>query len=206
MSMILSDWVLVEDQTAASNTYFAAAQIPDAAGGLAFTIANTTLAATHNGGVVNLTITMAGGADNGKFCTITGTDSDGAVQTEVITAAGGATTVAGALLFKTVTSAVVNTEPAANISIGFGTARGMKLGGPGTFGTYKVNSGDTAGTVSFRTESTAGTILSKELTDGTPGSVTGEIKSPTGGVRLPNGFYVTYALDVTDQIIVFYTG
>jgi hypothetical protein len=82
----------------------------------------------------------------------------------------------------------------------------MKLGGPGTFGTYKVNSGDTAGTVFFRTGSTAGTILSKELTDGTPGSVTGEIKSPTGGVRLPNGFYVTYALDVTDQIIVFYTG
>ena len=202
MSMILSDWVLVEDQTAASNTYFAAAAQPN----LAFTMANTTLATTHNGGVVNITITMTGTGDNGKICTVTGTDSDGAAQTEAIAAAGGAGTVAGTLLFKTVTSAVMSAQPAANISVGFGTARGMKLGGPGTFGTYKVNSGDTAGTVFFRTGSTAGTILSKELTDGTPGSVTGEIKSPTGGVRLPNGFYVTYALDVTDQIIVFYTG
>ena len=42
MSMILSDWVLVEDQTAASNTYFAAAAQPN----LAFTMANTTLATT----------------------------------------------------------------------------------------------------------------------------------------------------------------
>lgn len=201
MSMILSDWVLVEDQTAASNTYFAAAAQPN----LAFTMANTTLATTHNGGVVNITITMAGN-DNDKICTVVGTDSDGAAQTEAITATGGAGTIAGSLLFKTVTSATMSAQPAANISVGFGTTRGMKLGGPGTFGTYKVNSGDTAGTVFFRTGSTAGTILSKEITDGTPGSVTGEIKSPTGGVRLPNGFYVTYALDVTDQIIVFYTG
>jgi hypothetical protein len=202
MSMILSDWVLVEDQTPVSNTYFAVAAQPN----LAFTMANTTLAATHNGGVVNVTITMTGTNDNTKVCTVTGTDSDGAAQTEAITAAGGAATVQGALLFKTVTSATMSAQPAANISVGFGTTRGMKLGGPGTFGTYKVNSGDTAGTVFFRTGSTAGTILSKEISDGTPGSVTGEMKSPSGGVRLPNGFYVTYALDVTDQIIVFYTG
>ena len=199
--MVLSDWVLVEDQVAASNTYFAAAAQPN----LAFTMANTTLAATHNGGVVNVTITMAGN-DNDKICTVVGTDSDGKKQQEAITAAGGAATVQGALLFKTVTSATMSAQPAANISVGFGTTRGMKLGGPGTFGTYKVNSGDTAGTVFFRTGSTAGTILSKEISDGTPGSVTGEMKSPSGGVRLPNGFYVTYALDVTDQIIVFYTG
>ena len=202
MSMVLSDWVLVEDQVAASNTYFAAAAQPN----LAFTMANTTLAATHNGGVVNVTITMTGTGDNTKVCTVVGTDSDGAKQQEAIVAAGGATTVQGSLLFKTVTSATMSAQPAANISVGFGTTRGMKLGGPGTFGTYKVNSGDTAGTVFFRTGSTAGTILSKEISDGTPGSVTGEMKSPSGGVRLPNGFYVTYALDVTDQIIVFYTG
>ena len=123
--MVLSDWVLVEDQVAASNTYFAAAAQPN----LAFTMAATTLAAAHNGGVVNVTITMAGN-DNDKICTVVGTDSDGAAQTEAITATGGAGTIAGALLFKTVTSATMSAQPAANISVGFGTTRGMKLGGP----------------------------------------------------------------------------
>ena len=122
MSMILSDWVLVEDQTPASNTYFAAAAQPN----LAFTMAATTLAAAHNGGVVNVTITMTGTNDDDKICTITGTDSDGATQTEAITAAGGAGTVQGALLFKTVTSATMSAQPGANISVGFGTTRGMK--------------------------------------------------------------------------------
>ena len=65
------------------------------------TMANTTFA---GGGARNVTVTTTGSSDNGKTCTITGTDVFGNAMTEVITSTGSATTVAGTKLFLTVTA------------------------------------------------------------------------------------------------------
>ena len=62
----------------------------------------------------------AGSGDGGKTATITGTDTDGAAQTEVITLAGSATAVAGTKIFLTVTAVEMSSQPAANITVGFG--------------------------------------------------------------------------------------
>ena len=150
MSITLSNWVRVSDEVAVNTSYFCAAAQPNTS----FTMAETELASTHNGGVRNVTATTAGAGDNGKTVTLTGTDADGSTLTEIITLPGSATTTAGTELFKTVTAAEMSTQPAANVSVGFGTACGAKIGGGGVFGSYRITSGGTGGTVSFRTGGT----------------------------------------------------
>jgi bifunctional ADP-heptose synthase (sugar kinase/adenylyltransferase) len=113
MSITLSNWVRVSDEVAVNTSYFCAAAQPNTS----FTMAETELASTHNGGVRNVTATTAGAGDNGKTVTLTGTDSDGASLTEIITLPGSATTTAGTELFKTVTAAEMSAQPAANVSL-----------------------------------------------------------------------------------------
>ena len=202
MSITLSNWVRVSDEVAVNTSYFCAAAQPNTS----FTMAETELASTHNGGVRNVTATTAGAGDSGKTVTLTGTDSDGASLTEVITLPGSATTTAGTKIFLTVTAVEMSTQPAANIEVGFGTACGAKIGGGGVFGSYRVTSGGTGGTVTFRTSGTAGDVISTDLTGGSAGTNGSMVSAHGAGARLVNGMYVTYTLDVADQIIAFYAG
>ena len=202
MSITLSNWVRVSDEVVASATYFCAAAQPNTS----FTMANTELASTHNGGVRNITVTTAGAGDSGKTVTLTGTDSDGDELIEVITLPGSATLTAGTELFKTVTAAEMSVVPAANVSVGFGTLCGAKIGGGGVFGSYRVTSGGTGGTVSFRTGGTDGTVIATDLTGGSAGTNGAMVSAYGTGAKLVNGFYVTYTLDVADQILAFYAG
>jgi len=202
MSITLSNWVRVSDEVAASATFFCAAAQPNTS----FTMAETELASTHNGGVRNVTATTAGSGDSGKTVTLVGTDSDGAALSEIITLPGSATLTAGTELFKTVTAAKMSAQPAANVSVGFGTLCGQKIGGGGVFGSYRVTSGGTAATVSFRTGGTDGTVIAADLTAGSAGTNGAMVSAYGTGAKLVNGFYVTYTLDTADQILAFYAG
>jgi len=202
MSITLSNWIRVSDEVAASATFFCAAARPNTS----FTMAETELASTHNGGVRNVTATTAGSSDSGKTVTLTGTDADGAALSEIITLPGSATVTAGTELFKTVTAAEMSTQPAANVSVGFGTLCGQKIGGGGVFGSYRVTSGGSAATVSFKTGGTDGTVIATDLTGGSAGTNGAMVSAYGTGAKLVNGFYVTYALDTADQILVFYAG
>ena len=110
------NWVRISDEVTADADYFVTAARPNTSA----TMAQTTLAAAHNGGGRNVTVTTTGSGDGGKTATITGTDTDGAAQTEVITLAGSATAVAGTKIFLTVTAVEMSSQPAANITVGFG--------------------------------------------------------------------------------------
>ena len=195
------NWVYISDEVAADADYFVTAARPNTDA----TMAATTFASTHNGGGRNVTVTTTG-SESGINLTATGTDMDGTTQTEVIALPGSATLTAGTKIFKTVTAVSVTAQPAANITVGFGTACGSKIGGGGVFGSYRVTSGGTGGTVSFRTGGTAGTVISTELTGGSAGTNGGMVSAYGTGARLVNGMYVTYTLDHADQIIAFYAG
>ena len=201
MSIVLMNWVYISDEVVADADYFVTAARPNTDA----TMANTSLAAGHNGGGRNITVTTTG-SESGITLTATGTDVDGAAQTESIALPGSATLTAGTKIFKTVTAVSVTSQPAANITVGFGTACGAKIGGGGVFGSYRVTSGGTGGTVSFRTGGTAGTVISTELTGGSAGTNGGMVSAYGTGARLVNGMYVTYTLDHADQIIAFYAG
>ncbi len=94
----------------------------------------------------------------------------------------------------------------ANVSVGFGTLCGQKIGGGGVFGSYRVTSGGSGGTVSFKTGGTDGTVIATDLTGGSAGTNGAMVSAYGTGAKLVNGFYVTYTLDVADQILAFYAG
>jgi len=202
MSITLMNWVRVSDEVAADDNYFVTAARPNTSA----TMAQTSLAAAHNGGGRNVDVTTTGSSDGGKTATITGTDTDGAAQTEVITLAGSATTTAGTKIFLTVTAVEMSAQPAANITVGFGSLCGAKIGGGGVFGSFRTTSGAAAGTCSFRTGGTAGTVIATDKSSGTSGGNNGQVSAYGTGARLVNGLYVTYTLTNFIQIIVFYAG
>ena len=202
MSIVLMNWVRVSDEVAADTDYFVTAARPNTSA----TMAQTSLAAAHNGGGRNVTVTTTGSSDGGKTATITGTDVDGASQSEVLTLAGSATTVAGTKIFLTVTAVEMSTQPADNITIGFGGVAGAKIGGGGVFGSFRTISGSAAGTCSFRTGGTAGTVIATDTSSGTAGGNNGQVSAYGTGARLVEGMYVTYDIGDFTQIIVFYAG
>ena len=194
------------DEVAASATYFAAAQQANTS----FTMAATTFAAGHNGGGAVITATTAGAGDSGKTVTLTGTDLVGVEQTEIITLPGSATTTAGTKYFLTVTGAEMSVVPAANVSLGFNTSRGMGMfGGRTALKGFTCASGGTAGDVGFHSPSTTLTTSStpfmKYRTFGTADTES-HCTVPPLGILCANGLYVTYTLDVTDQMNIFYNG
>ena len=202
MSIVLKNWVRVSDTVTADADYFVTAARPNTSA----TMAQTSLSSDHNGGGRNVTVTTTGSGDSGKTATITGTDVDGASQTEVITLPGSATATAGTKIFLTVTAVEMSAQPAANITVGFGTAAGAKIGGGGVFGSFRTTSGGNAGTCSFRTGGTAGTVLATDKSSGTSGGNNGQVSAHGTGTKLVNGMYVTYTVGDFDQIIVFYAG
>ncbi len=201
MSITLSNWVYISDEVAADANYFVTAARPNTDA----TMAATSLASTHNGGGRNVTVTT-NGSESGITLTATGTDVDGAAQTEEIALPGSATLTAGTKIFKTVTAVSVTSQPAANITVGFGTACGAKIGGGGVFGSFRTTSGAVAGTCSFRTGGTAGTVIATDKSSGSAGGNNGQVSAHGTGARLVNGMYVTYTLTHFIQIIAFYAG
>ena len=201
MSITLMNWVRVSDEVAADPDYFVTAARPNTSA----TMAQTSLAAAHNGGGRNVTVTT-NGSESGISMTVTGTDVDGAAQTETIALPGSATLTAGTKIFLTVTAAEFTSQPAANITVGFGAAAGAKIGGGGVFGSFRTTSGAAAGTCSFRTSGTAGTVIATDKSSGTAGGNNGQVSAYGTGARLVNGLYVTYDVGDFIQIVVFYAG
>ena len=201
MSITLMNWVRVSDEVAADPDYFVTAARPNTDA----TMAATSLASTHNGGGRNVTVTT-NGSESGISMTVTGTDVDGAAQTETIALPGSATLTAGTKIFLTVTAAEFTSQPAANITVGFGGVAGSKIGGGGVFGSFRTTSGAAAGTCSFRTSGTAGTVIATDKSSGTAGGNNGQVSAYGTGARLVNGLYVTYDVGDFIQIVVFYAG
>ena len=195
------NWVRISDEVTADADYFVTAARPNTSA----TMAQTTLAAAHNGGGRNVTVTT-NGSESGISMTVTGTDVDGAAQTETIALPGSATLTAGTKIFLTVTAAEFTSQPAANITVGFGAAAGAKIGGGGVFGSFRTTSGAAAGTCSFRTSGTAGTVIATDKSSGTAGGNNGQVSAYGTGARLVNGLYVTYDVGDFIQIVVFYAG
>ena len=195
------NWVRISDEVTADADYFVTAARPNTSA----TMAQTSLAAAHNGGGRNVTVTT-NGSESGISMTVTGTDVDGAAQTETIALPGSATLTAGTKIFLTVTAAEFTSQPAANITVGFGGVAGNKIGGGGVFGSFRTTSGAAAGTCSFRTGGTAGTVIATDKSSGTAGGNNGQVSAYGTGARLVNGMYVTYDIGDFIQIIVFYAG
>lgn len=105
------------------------AQTPAAAGNL--TINGTGTSATVSGGVAtmvsarNVTITCANAGDTTQVVTIYGTDINGNLQAERLTA-NGAATVTGLKAFKTVYRVAVSAAFAGTITVGTGLVLGLK--------------------------------------------------------------------------------
>ncbi len=201
MSITLMNWVRISDEVTADPDYFVTAARPNTSA----TMAQTSLAAAHNGGGRNVTVTT-NGSESGISMTVTGTDVDGAAQTETIALPGSATLTAGTKIFLTVTAAEFTSQPAANITVGFGAAAGAKIGGGGVFGSFRTTSGAAAGTCSFRTGGTAGTVIATDKSSGTAGGNNGQVSAYGTGARLVSGMYVTYDVGDFIQIVVFYAG
>ena len=201
MSITLMNWVRVSDEVTADADYFVTAARPNTSA----TMAQTSLSSSHNGGGRNVTVTT-NGSESGISMTVTGTDVDGAAQTETIALPGSATLTAGTKIFLTVTAAEFTSQPAANITVGFGAVAGAKIGGGGVFGSFRTTSGAAAGTCSFRTGGTAGTVIATDKSSGTAGGNNGQVSAYGTGARLVNGMYVTYDVGDFIQIVVFYAG
>ena len=195
----------VMDEVASSTTYFAAAAQPNTA----FTMSATSFAAGHNGGGAVITATTAGGSDGGKTVTLTGTDLNGVAQTEVITLPASATTTPGTKYFLTVTAADMSAQPAANVSLGFNSSRGMGMfDGRTALKGFTCCSGGTAGDVAFHSTASltsSSTPFMQYRTNGTADHET-HFNIPAPGILCVNGLYVTYTLDTIDQMNILYNG
>ena len=189
----------ISDVNAADADRLVTAARPDTSA----TMANTTHA---NGTARNVTVTTAGTGDNGKTCTITGTDVFGDAMTEVITSTSSAETVAGAKYFLTVTAVECSAQYAANITVGSGSLCAQAVAGDHRVRLkgMSIVSGGTAGTVSFYNGAPEdGTVLFTARTVGTANQ-TVDRSIPENGVLFNNGLSIQYTLNVTDMLTVFY--
>ena len=171
------------------------------------TLAATELASTHNGGARNISVTTLGD-DSTITLTVVGTGLDGVASgtTEVITLPASATTESATTLFSAIASMTVSAQPSANISVGFGTSCGQQVfAGRTVLRGLIMISGGAAGDVSFRNTSESGTSLFDYRTIGTENSPS-HMTIPDNGVKFLSGLFVTYTLDVANQITQFYDG
>jgi hypothetical protein len=197
---------IAADTTAADPDGVCQSQTP-AAGG----VQNLTInGALSSGGVATFVaarfITIASAADDSaRTFTVTGTDVNGRVQTEVI--AGPATTVTGTRYFRTVTQVSVDGNTAGAITVGMAN-NSLDVVNAGRIrmrGIYLVHTG-TAGTIPFRNGSATGTAL---ITVATPAAVntTRDLVIPDDGVIFADGAYITYTAGTTvfSSVLAMYT-
>ena len=190
----------VSDENASDDDRLVTAARPDTSA----TMAATTLA---GGAARNVIVTTTGTGDNGKTCTITGTDVFGSAMTEVITSTGSAEAVAGAKLFLTVTAVECSAQYAANLKVGSGTLCAQAIGGGARIRLrgMSVVSGGTAGTLSFIDGTPeSGTTLFTARTIGTAND-TVDRTIPSEGVVFANGMSVSYTLDHADMMTFFFS-
>jgi hypothetical protein len=193
----------ISDEIAISANYWVTVARPTAA----CTLAATELASTHNGGARNISVTTLAN-ESTITLTVVGTGLDGVASgtTEVITLPGSATTESATTLFSAIASMTVSAQPSANISVGFGTSCGQTVfAGRTVLRGLIMISGGTAGDVSFRNTSESGTSLFDYRTIGTANTPS-HMTIPDNGVKFDAGLHITYTLDVTDQLTLFYDG
>jgi hypothetical protein len=182
------------DTNAADVASIAANQRPTSA----FTINGT----DADGGAVvfasarKVSVTTTSTNDAGKTATITGTDINGAAQSEELTMLGSAATVTGALYFKTISGAVVSAQPAQNVSLGMSDAVAINIyaGRARLQGTFIVCS-TSAGILNFVTTGVTG---ASQLKLGTVASATvsRDVTIPDEGILFTDGIFLLY--DVAD--------
>ena len=190
----------VSDENASDDDRLVTAARPDTSA----TMAATTFA---GGAARNVIVTTTGTGDNGKTCTITGTDVFGSAMTEVITSTGSAEAVAGAKLFLTVTAVECYAQYEANLKVGSGTLCAQAIGGGARIRLrgMSVVSGGTAGTLSFIDGTPeSGTTLFTARTIGTAND-TVDRTIPSEGVVFANGMSVSYTLDHADMMTFFFS-
>jgi len=190
----------VSDENASDDDRLVTAARPNTSA----TMAATTFA---GGAARNVIVTTTGTGDNGKTCTITGTDVFGSAMTEVITSTGSAEAVAGAKLFLTVTAVECSAQYAANLKVGSGTLCAQAIGGGARIRLrgMSVVSGGTAGTLSFIDGTPeSGTTLFTARTIGTAND-TVDRTIPSEGVVFANGMSVSYTLDHADMMTFFFS-
>ena len=155
-----------------------------------------------------ITATTAGTGDGGKTVALVGVGVDGEALEETITLPGSATTTAGTTnYFVSITSATVNTQPAANVSLGIlTTSAGQVFGGPTRIRQANVYSGGAIGSVNFRTSSVSGTALLVVRTNATEGNST-TVNIPQDGVYFPvGGAFVTFDETDCNAVTVYFDG
>ena len=184
------------DDNASSATYVAAAAQPTST----FTLAASSFG-TNTGR--KITATTSGSGDGSKTVTIVGTDVNGDALTEVITLPGSATTTSGTTaFFKTITSATVSAQPAANVSLGItADVAGGVFAGRTRVRQANVGSGGAIGNVDFRNTGTAGTSLITLRTQATAGDIS-TVNIPEDGVLFPGGMKVSAISNLTAATIL----
>jgi hypothetical protein len=190
---------LISDENASDPDRLVTAARPDTSA----TMAQTTFA---GGGARNVTVTTSGTGDNGKTCTITGTDVFGDAMTEVITSTGSAETVAGTKLFLTVTAVECSAKYAANITVGSGDLCAEAIQGKNRIRLkgFSIVSGGTAGVINFINGAPEdGTILFKSRTVGTD-NTTVDRTIPEQGVLFTDGMVVSYTIATIDMMTFFH--
>lgn len=167
---------------------------------------------TATGGVVFtaariITATTAGTSDGGKVVTITGTNINGAVQTEDITLASSATTVSGTSYFKSVTAATIDTTTTGNVALGNGAgAADVVTAGRARIQNINLVDSAAAGVITFRNTMTSGDVKMQIGTTSSAANQT-DIVVPGRGVLFEDGAYVTYtggSSPVFTSVTVFY--
>jgi hypothetical protein len=142
-----------------------------------------------------ITVTAAG-ADGDRTVTVTGTDVNGAAQTEEIGVTGSGVST-GTLYFRTVTAVTVDDDTVSTLSVGMSNdaldvvfAERARLKGA-----FIVNS-STAGVVTFANGSATGTA---KLKLGTVASATAErdVTLPSEGIIFENGCFLPYTAGTT---------
>ena len=188
-----------EDTNASSNTYVAVAARPTST----FTLANTSFG-TETGRKITATTL---GDESSITVTIVGTDTSGESLSEVITLPGSASTTSGTTnFFKTITSATVSAQPAANVSLGMTSdVSGTIFAGRTRVRQMQVSSGGSAGNVQVRDGSATGTAGITIRTTSTAEDNT-TINIPQDGVVFADGAYVTFDETECHAVTAYYDG
>ena len=167
---------------------------------------NGTLAST---GTVTLssgrqvTITSAGN-DTGVTFTVTGTDVNGAAQTEAITGASGAAATS-TKYFKTITEIANSAASAGAVTAGINAlAADVVFAGRMRLRAVWVKDSATAGTLEFRQESAAGTANLKFDTIAVSTWAFRDNDIPDDGILFVGGGYIQYTVATFDTLTAFY--
>jgi hypothetical protein len=150
-----------------------------------------------------VTITSAGN-DTGVTFTVTGTDVNGAAQTEAITGADGAAATS-TKYFKTITEIANSAASAGAVTAGINAlAADVVFAGRMRLRAVWVKDSATAGTLEFRQESAAGTANLKFDTIAVSTWAFRDNDIPDDGILFVGGGYVQYTVSTFDTLTAFY--